>query len=82
MTRGGPQGPQGPQGPKGDKGDKGDIGSGTMNKTLKRQVVMVDKDFEKITYETIAAMLKELLKHFNLAVQVLPHPIMKDMDKT
>ena len=57
MTRGGPQGPQGPQGPKGDKGDKddkgdkGDIGTGTMDKTLKRQVVMVDKDFEKITYE-------------------------------
>ena len=36
---------------KGDKGDKGDIGTGTMDKTLKRQVVMVDKDFEKITYE-------------------------------
>ena len=26
---------------------KGDIGTGTMDKTLKRQVVMVDKDFDK-----------------------------------
>ena len=60
----GDQGHQGPQGPKGDKGDKGDIGTGTMDKTLKRQVVMVDKDFEKITYEDNNANVKGTFQTF------------------
>ena len=64
MTRGGPQGPQGPQGP---KGDKGDIGTGTMDKTLKRQVVMVDKDFEKITYEDNSGNVKGAFETFQFA---------------
>ena len=60
-------GPQGPQGPKGDKGDKGDIGTGTMDKTLKRQVVMVDKDFEKITYEDDSGNVKGTFETFQFA---------------
>ena len=52
-----------------------------MDKTLKRQVVMVDKDFEKITYEDDSGNVKGTFEHFNLAVQVLPHPLTKDMDK-
>ena len=59
-----PQGPQGPQGPKGDKGDKGD---GTLDKTIKRQVVMVDKDFEKITYEDSSGNVKGTFETFQFA---------------
>ena len=58
------KGLRGPQGPKGDKGDKGDIGSGTMDKTLKRQVDMVDKDFEKITYEDDSGNVKGTFETF------------------
>ena len=61
MTRGDLKDLKGPQGP---KGDKGDIGSGTMDKTLKRQVVMVDKDFEKITYEDDSGNVKGTFETF------------------
>ena len=47
--KGDPSGPQGPQGPQGPKGDKGDIGG--FDKITKRQIVMIPKNFEKITYE-------------------------------
>ena len=62
----GPQGPMGPtgntgatgkigakgvQGNKGDKGDKGDKGNvGDINATTKKQLIMINKDFGKITY--------------------------------
>ena len=62
--KGDPGGPQGPQGPKGDKGDKGD---GTLDKTIKRQVVMVDKDFEKITYEDSNGNVKGTFEKFQFA---------------
>ena len=63
----GQDGAKGDTGPKGDKGDQGQLGGrgatgargpkggkgdpGSFDKAVKRQVVMVDKDFEKITYE-------------------------------
>ena len=74
----GAQGPEGPQGPrgqdgkaviqhqlKGDKGDKGDTGS--FDKATKRQVVMVDKDFEKITYEDSSGNVKGTFQEFQFA---------------
>ena len=61
---GGPQGPQGPQGPKGDKGEKGDS---TLDKAIKRQIVMVDKDFEKITYEDSNGNVKGTFEKFQFA---------------
>ena len=61
-AKGDPGGPQGPQGPKGDKGDKGD---GTLDKTIKRQVVMVDKNFEKITYEDSNGNVKGTFEKFH-----------------
>ena len=61
----GPSGPQGPQGPKGDKGEKGDGGS--LDKTTKRQVVMVDKVFEKITYEDSNGNVKGFFEKFQFA---------------
>ena len=61
----GPQGPAGPTGPKGPKGDKGDKGDGgILDKTIKRQVVMVDKDFEKITYEDSNGNKKGVFEKF------------------
>ena len=54
-------GPQGPQGPQGDKGD------GTLDKTTKRQVVMVDKNFEKITYEDSNGNVKGTFEKFQFA---------------
>ena len=62
--KGDPGGPQGPQGPKGDKGDKGD---GTLDKTIKRQIVMVDKNFEKITYEDSNGNVKGTFEKFQFA---------------
>ena len=66
---GGPQGPEGPQAPRGDagpKGDKGDKGDG-LDKVTKRQVVMVDKDFEKITYEDLNGNVKGFFEKFQFA---------------
>ena len=62
---GGPQGPQGPQGPKGDKGDKGDTGG--FDNATKRQIVMVDKNFEKITYEDTNGNVKGAFQEFQFA---------------
>ena len=58
----GPQGPPGPQGPKGAKGEKGN--SGILDKTIKRQVVMIDKGFEKITYEDSNGNVKGIFEKF------------------
>ena len=64
----GPAGPQGnvgargPKGAKGDKGEKGDMGS--INK---RQLVMVDKNFEKITYEDSSGNVKGNFEKFQFA---------------
>ena len=64
----GPAGPQGnvgargPKGAKGDKGEKGDMGS--INK---RQLVMVDKNFEKITYEDSSGNVKGTFEKFQFA---------------
>ena len=41
----GPQGPQGQQGPQGPKGNVGDFST-----TTKKQLIMVNKDFGKVTY--------------------------------
>ena len=58
-------GPVGPQGVKGDKGEKGDAGS--FNKTTKRQAVMVDKVFKKITYEDSNGNVKGVFQEFQFA---------------
>ena len=64
----GPQGPIGPQGPKGDVGPQGPKGDpGSFDKTTKRQVVMVDKDFEKITYEDTNGNVKGTFQEFQFA---------------
>ena len=61
----GPQGITGSRGPKGEKGDKGDTGS--FDKATKRQVVMVDKIFEKITYEDSNRNVKGVFQEFQFA---------------
>ena len=61
----GPAGPQGNEGAKGDKGEKGDAGS--FNKATKHQVVMVDKVFEKITYEDSNGNVKGVFQEFQFA---------------
>ena len=58
----GPAGKTGATGPKGDKGEKGDAGS--LDKATKRQVVMVDKTFEKITYEDSNGNVKGFFEKF------------------
>ena len=70
----GTQGPRGPRGLKGDKGDsegpqgpKGDKGTGGLDKDIKRQVVMVDKSFEKITYEDSNGNVKGSFETFQFA---------------
>ena len=57
----GPAGPTGPSGPKGEKGDTGGI-----DKTTKRQIVMVDKNFEKIIYEDSSGKAKGKYKTFSI----------------
>ena len=63
----GPQGPAGPRGPRGPKGDKGEKGDSTLDKAIKRQIVMVDKNFEKITYEDSNGNVKESFEKFQFA---------------
>ena len=70
----GPRGPTGPKGEKGDpggpqgpKGDKGDKGDSTLDKTIKCQIVMVDKNFEKITYEDSNGNVKGTFEKFQFA---------------
>ena len=74
----GPQGPQGPggtgppvligpigsTGPPGPKGEKGDTGG--IDKTTKRQIVMVDKNFEKINYEDSSGNAKGAYTTFSI----------------
>ena len=43
---------------------------------------MVDKDFEKITYEDDSGNVKGTFETFHLSVQVPPHPLTRDMDKS
>ena len=54
----GPAGPPGPQGPKGD--------TGTIDKVTKRQIVMVDKSFEKIIYEDSSGNAKGAYTTFSI----------------
>ena len=74
------QGPRGLAGPKGDKGDpggprgpagpagpRGPQGTGGLDKDIKRQVVMVDKSFEKITYEDNNGNAKGRFEKFQFA---------------
>ena len=64
----GPQGIAGPRGPKGEKGDKGEKGAtGSIDKATKRQIVMVDKVFEKITYEDSNGNVKGVFQEFQFA---------------
>ena len=63
----GPQGPEGPSGPRGPKGDKGEKGDSTLDKAIKRQIVMADKDFEKITYEDSSGNVKRSFEKFQFA---------------
>ena len=65
--KGDPGGPQGPAGPRGPQGPKGDQGTGGLDKDIKRQVVMVDKSFEKITYEDSSGKVKGLFEKFQFA---------------
>ena len=69
----GPAGPEGNAGPKGDKGEKGD--GGGFNKTTKRQVVMVDKVFGKITYEDSGGNVKGVFQEFQFASTGASAPI-------
>ena len=63
-----PQGIQGLRGVKGDKGDKGEKGAaGSIDKVTKRQIVMVDKVFEKITYEDSSGNVKGVFQEFQFA---------------
>ena len=64
---GGPRGPAGPAGPQGPQGPKGDPGSGGLNKNIKRQIVMVDKSFETITYENNDGNVKGRFQKFQFA---------------
>ena len=69
----GPTGPPGPKGPKGGpKGPKGD--TGTINEITKRQIVMVDKSFEKINYEDSSGKAKGTHKAFSIGTKP-PHVI-------
>ena len=63
----GPQGPEGPRGPQGPKGDKGEKGDSTLDNAIKRQIVMVDKDFEKVTYEDSNGNAKGSFEKFQFA---------------
>ena len=82
----GPQGPQGPQGPKGPtgsvgpsgpagptgpKGEKGDTGG--LDEVVKRQIVMVDKNFEKINYKDSNG--KDKGKHETFSIGTKPPDI-------
>ena len=72
----GKTGPAGPQGNKGDKGDKGEKGDGgDFNKVTKRQVVMVDKVFGKITYEDSGGNVKGVFQEFQFASTGASAPI-------
>ena len=60
----GPAGPSGPTGPAGPKGEKGDTGG--LDETVKRQIVMVDKNFEKINYKDSSGKDKGKYKTFSI----------------
>ena len=57
-------GPKGQQGIQGRKGDKGD--TGTIDNVTKRRIVMVDKSFEKISYEDSSGNAKGVYATFNI----------------
>ena len=61
---GGATGPSGPPGPTGPQGPKGD--TGTIDKMTKRQIVMVDKSFEKIIYEDSTGNAKGVYTTFSI----------------
>ena len=60
----GPAGPSGPAGPTGPKGEKGDTGG--LDEVAKRQIVMVDKNFEKIIYKDSGGKDKGKYKTFSI----------------
>ena len=66
----GPAGPSGPAGPIGPKGEKGDTGG--LDEAVKRQIVMVDKNFEKINYKDSSGNDKGKYKTFSIGTKP-PH---------
>ena len=60
----GPAGPAGPAGPTGPAGPKGDTGG--LDEVVKRQIVMVDKNFEKIIYKDSGGKDKGKYKTFSI----------------
>ena len=60
----GPSGPTGPTGPKGEKGD-----TGGLDEVVKRQIVMVDKNFEKINYKDSSGKDKGKHKTFSIGTK-------------
>ena len=69
---GGATGPTGPPGPTGPQGPKGD--TGTIDKMTKRQIVMVDKSFEKIIYEDSSGNAKGVYTTFSIGTAP-PHTV-------
>ena len=69
---GGATGPTGPPGPTGPQGPKGD--TGTIDKVTKRQIVMVDKSFEKIIYEDSSGNAKGVYTTFSIGTAP-PHVV-------
>ena len=85
----GPKGPQGPQGPQGPKGPTGSVGpsgpagptgptgpkgdTGGLDEVVKRQIVMVDKNFEKINYKDSNG--KDKGKHETFSIGTKPPDI-------
>ena len=67
----GPAGPSGPTGPTGPKGEKGDTGG--LDEVVKRQIVMVDKNFEKINYKDSSG--KDKGKHETFSIGDGPHDV-------
>ena len=67
----GPAGPSGPAGPTGPKGEKGDTGG--LDEVVKRQIVMVDKNFEKINYKDSNG--KDKGKHETFSIGTKPPDI-------
>ena len=63
----GPAGPSGPTGPTGPKGEKGDTGG--LDEAVKRQIVMVDKNFEKINYKDSSGKDKGKHKTFSIGTK-------------
>ena len=67
----GPAGPTGPTGPTGPAGPKGDTGG--LDEVVKRQIVMVDKNFEKINYKDSNG--KDKGKHETFSIGTKPPDI-------